>query len=168
MLLCIFHFLLPASHTIIHHDYNLWGAYLEVLELDPSSPHSSSSSSSLLTPSTMDSSPPRSRKELMSKLAPRKLITAAHFQASTMDLLRSFPIPRLTTLLNRFCFCQRCLFKLFLHICNNLICLPKCLAPCNTSNILMFIPFITSIASTYFVLSNSPSILPGTCKNTWS
>lgn len=33
------------------------------------------------------------------KLAPRKLITPAHFQALTvtMDLPRSFPIPRLTT-----------------------------------------------------------------------
>jgi len=72
--------------------------YLEVPELDPSSPHSSSSSSSPLTPSTMDSSPPRPRKgELMTKLVPRKLITPAHFQASTMDLLRSFPIPRLTS-----------------------------------------------------------------------
>ena len=79
--------------------------HLEVPELDPSnplSPHSScssSSSSSPYTPSPMDSSPPRlpRKGEPMSKSAPRKLITAAQFQASTMDLLRSFPIPRLTT-----------------------------------------------------------------------
>jgi hypothetical protein len=78
--------------------------HLEVPELDPSNPMSprsscsSSSSSSPYTPCTMDSSPPRPQKgEPMSKSAPRKLITAAQFQASTMDLLRSFPIPRLTT-----------------------------------------------------------------------
>jgi len=78
--------------------------HLDVPELDPSnplSPHSSCSSSyssSPYTPCTVDSSPPRPRKgEQMSKSAPRKLITAAQFQASTMDLLRSFPIPRLTT-----------------------------------------------------------------------
>ena len=81
--------------------------HLEVPELDPSnplSPHSScssSSSSSPYTPSTMDISPPRPTQKggelLLSKSAPRKLITAAQFQASTMDLLRSFPIPRLTT-----------------------------------------------------------------------
>jgi hypothetical protein len=78
--------------------------HLEVPELDPSnplSPHSSCSSSSLsspYTPSIMDSSPPRPRKgEPMSKSGSRKLITAAQFQASTMDLLRSFPIPMLTT-----------------------------------------------------------------------
>jgi len=80
--------------------------HLEVPELDPSnslSPHSScssSSSSSPYTPCTMDVSPPRPPQKgelVMSKSAPRKLITAAQFQASTMDLLRSFPIPRLTT-----------------------------------------------------------------------
>jgi hypothetical protein len=46
----------------------------------------------------MDPSPALPQKEAMRKSASsRKLITAAHFQASTMDLLRSFPIPRLTT-----------------------------------------------------------------------
>ena len=80
--------------------------------LDPSnpmSPHTSSSSSSssslssLLTP-TMNSSPPterRGQRQPMRKLiSSRKLITAAQFQASTMDLLRSFPIPSLTPTMN--------------------------------------------------------------------
>ena len=73
--------------------------------LDPSSPsssHSSSaSSSSPQTPSTMESSPPSDRKghsqPTRKQAHSRKMITAAQFHASTMDLLRSFPIPRLTT-----------------------------------------------------------------------
>jgi hypothetical protein len=86
---------------------------LEVPALDPSSPSSShsstsssSSSSSPQTPiSTMESSPPtQDRKGQLhpsiptkKQALPKKLTTAAQFQASTMDLLRSFPIPRLTT-----------------------------------------------------------------------
>jgi hypothetical protein len=95
---------LPRPQSMGHH-------HLEVPALDPSnpmSPHTSSSSSSSSssslsphTPSTMNSSPPTERKgqpQAMRKSIPsRKLITAAQFQASTMDLLRSFPIPRLTT-----------------------------------------------------------------------
>jgi hypothetical protein len=62
----------------------------------------------------MDPSPPRSRKELISKSAPRKLISPAHFQASTIDLLRSFPIPSLTT---TSCFYHRRLFhRFFTHL----------------------------------------------------
>jgi hypothetical protein len=101
-------YLPPSAPRFTLHNYSrqpMGRNHLEVPELDPSnplSPHSSSSSSSSssspYTPCTMDSSPPRPRKgEPMSKSAPRKLITAAQFQASTMDLLRSFPIPRLTT-----------------------------------------------------------------------
>ena len=101
-------YLPPSAPRFTHHNsprtHSMRRNHLEVPELDPSnplSPHSSSSSSSSSspdTPCTMDASPPRPRKgELMSKSAPRKLITAAQFQASTMDLLRSFPIPRLTT-----------------------------------------------------------------------
>ena len=84
----------PRSHSMGRN-------HLEVPELDPSSPsspRSSPSSSAPRTPPAMDSPPRSARKgEPMSKSAPRKLITAAQFQASTMDLLRSFPIPRLTT-----------------------------------------------------------------------
>jgi len=94
------------SHSTKSHHPNVPG----VPALDPSSPSSShssssSSSSSPQTPSTMDSSPStpdrkgHSQSSIpMGKPAPsRKLITAAQFHASTMDLLRSFPIPRLTT-----------------------------------------------------------------------
>ena len=100
----------PAPRFTHHHSprsHSMRRNHLEVPELDPSnplSPHSSSSSSSSsscspYTPAMDSSPPPRPRKgePPMSKSAPRKLITAAHFQASTMDLLRSFPIPRLTT-----------------------------------------------------------------------
>ena len=102
-------YLPPTALRFTHHhsprSHSMKRNHLEVPELDPSnplSPHSSSSSSSSsspYTPCTMDSSPPRpaQKGEPMSKSAPRKLITAAQFQASTMDLLRSFPIPRLTT-----------------------------------------------------------------------
>ena len=101
-------YLPPSAPRFTHHNsprsQSKGRNHLDVPELDPSnplSPHSSCSSSSsspLYTPSTMDSSPPRSRKgEQMTKSGPRKLITAAQFQASTMDLLRSFPIPRLTS-----------------------------------------------------------------------
>ncbi|KAF8801669.1 hypothetical protein BYT27DRAFT_7235654 [Phlegmacium glaucopus] len=95
------------SHSTKSHHLKVPG----VPALDPSSPsssHSSSSSSSPSspqTPSTMDSSPPTpDRKGQLQPSIPmkkpassRKLITAAQFHASTMDLLRSFPIPRLTT-----------------------------------------------------------------------
>jgi len=100
-------YLPPPARRFVHHNsprsHNMRRNHLEVPELDPSSPRSSTSSSSTsssspLTPSTMESSPLPPRKgEPMSKSVPRKLITAAQFQASTMDLLRSFPIPRLTT-----------------------------------------------------------------------
>ena len=101
-------YLPPSAPRYTHHNSARTPSkgrnHLDIPELDPSnplSPHSScssSSSSSPYTPSTMDSSPPRPRQgEPMSKSAPRKLITAAQFQASTMDLLRSFPIPRLST-----------------------------------------------------------------------
>jgi len=97
----------PPSPRFAHHhslrSESIGGRHqLEVPALDPStSPHSSSSSSSSPhTPSTV-ASPPLPQKETsqaMRKSYPsRKLITSAHFQASTMDLLRSFPIPRLTT-----------------------------------------------------------------------
>ena len=86
------------SHSTRHHG---------VPALDASSPLSSSSSStsssSPQTPSTMDSSPPtpdrKGQQQSMKKppVQSRKLINAAQFHASTMDLLRSFPIPRLTT-----------------------------------------------------------------------
>ncbi|KAF8163713.1 hypothetical protein B0H34DRAFT_652080 [Crassisporium funariophilum] len=112
----------PHSHSDRRHTHARESTVPAVPELEPSSPvstHSSSSSSfySPRTPSTMNSSPPSpdSKEQAQSTLsslpsnskpapiaaAPttgghtRKIFTAAH--ASTMELLRSFPIPRMHT-----------------------------------------------------------------------
>jgi hypothetical protein len=101
-------YLPPTPARFTHHNSprSMGRHHLDVPALDPSkSPHSSSSSSSSSssphTPSSMNSSPPPTQAKGQSQPSParksapsRKLINAAQFP---MDILRSFPIPRLTT-----------------------------------------------------------------------
>lgn len=75
-------------------------------QLDPPSPTSSrssmsSSTCSPRTPSTTDASPHTSSLKPVNPAGPapssRKLLSAHQIQVSTMELLRSFPIPRMST-----------------------------------------------------------------------
>ncbi|KAF9446409.1 hypothetical protein P691DRAFT_631794, partial [Macrolepiota fuliginosa MF-IS2] len=85
------HLQFTHSHSATSRTVSSQVSSAPVPELSPSSDESSSGSSSPRTPSTLDSSPsysPEHGKRHQTQSAPKK-----SFQTSTLELLRSFPIP---------------------------------------------------------------------------